>query len=154
MTKVELVQLLKDNLADNRLYGFKLFLEELIERKTHGSGIEQYRVHTLTPSVLPGGEPTKTPIVSLDDFLANISPDDLDVEFKYGGYKVTGTNTAPFELIITNLVVELDHASDEDAKYIRIWGGSSTKKNISVIVSYVNDNDKELPLKIVNISLG
>ncbi|QXN70458.1 hypothetical protein AGENTSMITH_54 [Bacillus phage vB_BspM_AgentSmith] len=154
MTKVELVQLLKDNLADNRLVAVKLFLEDLISRNTHGSGIGQYRMYTTTPSVVPGQEPTKNYITSVDDFLTKLDSEELTAEFMYGSFKATGRVTPPISTTPTNIVVELDHHSEEDNLYFRYWGGSTIKKQISFTLSYMNDNDKELPIKIVNVALG
>lgn len=153
MTKAQLVTLLKSNIADTRLFAVKLFLEELITRQQHSSGIEQHRVYTLVPSVIPGGEKTKNYITTLEELLTAITPSDIKLEYMYGSFKVTGSTTPPVSLTLTNLIVELDHASDEDEVYIRHWGGSEIKKQLAFTLTYVNDNDAVLPLKIVNVIL-
>ena len=154
MTNAEIVQLLKDNLADPRLFAVKLFLEGLITREVSGDGIEENRIYTLTPSLVPGEEPTKTYVTSLTDFLSKLDADEVTPEYMFGSFKADGKSTPPFSVTVDNLIVELDHNSDEDDTYFRYWGGSTVKKQISFILSYVNDNDKELPIKIANVTLG
>lgn len=152
MTKTQLVQLLKDNLADSRIYPIRLFLEDLVERKVILDGVEKYRMYTLTPSLVPGEEPTRTYITSIEGFLASITEEGITPGYPYFTYKPHSNMTTPLSVDVTNIHVEISHYTEEDNKYVQMWGSKITK-HVNFILAYTNDNDTTLPLKIVNVIL-
>ena len=151
--KSDILKAIKDNLADLRMVASQIYLSELIERKAHPTGIDQYRISN-TNATLPATEGTKSYITSLDMFISELTEDDLEIEFMHSGYKPNDNKPAPIAVSVKNFEVELHHNSEEDLKYIQVWGGSTPIKNIGFVLAYVCDNDIVLPLKIVNINLG
>lgn len=142
ITNAQLKDVLDANFADIRCTSILIFLRDLLERKKHGAGIEQYRVKNLT---------TGNWITSLEDFASLIDADKLKMSYWRAAEKMGGDRIHPFAVMIDNFEVMLDKNSDEDANFIITYG--STPNRIMFLMNYLSDTDPALPLKIYEIKL-
>lgn len=138
----QLKEVLDQNFADIRCTSILLFLRDLVARKVHGGGIEQYRLINTD---------TDTRITSVDEFIAAIDADKLKMSYYRFAEKMGGDRVHPFAVIIDNIAVELTPHSDEDAMYVSTYGREATR--VMFLVNYLSDADPDLPLKIFEIRL-
>lgn len=147
LTKSDFKGMIAQNLADPRLYAIQSFLVRLIERRTFGDGIEQYRITD---------KKTNAPVTSLDDFIAKLDADSLFADYFYYSDKMQGDRTHPTAVNLSNFVVNLDEHSQEDSLYYGMFGRDTKHnddKNILILMNYLSDGDLDLPLKIYEIRL-
>lgn len=142
LTNIQLKDVVAQNLADLRIYAIQAFLTRLIARKTHGSGIEQYRIHDKV---------TNTAVTSLDDFITKLDPASLVADYFYYSDGMTGDRTHPTAVNLSNFEVKLDKNSPEDSVYFSMFGAEA--KNILLLLNYLSDGDLDLPLKVFEIRL-
>lgn len=143
LTKPQLVDVLKANYDDNRMYGAALFITEVLERKTHGSGIPRYRMTNTNNGSL---------ITSLTDYKNALDATKLVPAFPFMGEKLSNDRTASFLLVPTNIEVSFHENSKSDlefSKFIDFGRSPGAKYNVQYMVGYMNDADPALPLKII-----
>jgi len=142
MTNADVKDIISQNLADPRIFSIQCFLTRLIERKTYGDGILQYRIKDKV---------TDTYISSLDDFIAKLDTNSLVPDYFYYSDKMSGDRIHPTAVNLSNFIVTLDEHSQEDAVYFGMFGRED--KNILLLLNYLSDGDLVLPLKIFEIRL-
>lgn len=143
LTKPQLVDVLKANYADSRMYGASLFIQELLQRKTHGYGIPQYRMTNKNTSVV---------ITSQADYENALDPAKLLAEFPFFSEKLTSDRTASFLLTPTNIEVSFHENSKSDipfSKFLDFGNNPDARYNVQYMIGYMNDADAALPLKII-----
>lgn len=147
MTKAQLKTVLVDNLQDDRLFAIQAYLEALIERRTYGGGINQYRIKDSV---------TNSYITSLSDFISKLDANSLFYSYDYNCRMIDVDKTHPFILSPGNFIVELDPNSGEDSLYTSKFGeglGQTYRYNIFFYINYLADIDTTLPLKITDVRL-
>ena len=142
LTNAQMKDVVAQNLADIRIFAIQAFLTRLIARKTHGSGIAQYRIHDKV---------TDTDVTSLDDFIAKLDATSLVADYFYYSDGMTGDRTHPIAVNLSNFEVTLDKNSAEDSIYFSMFGGEA--KNILLLLNYLSDDDTDLPLKAFEIRI-
>lgn len=142
LSNADLKTVLTTNFDDIRCTSILLFLRDLLERKKHGGGIEQYRVTNTT---------TGTAITTVDEFIAALDETALTMSYYRFSEKMSGDRIHPFCVIPENFQVSLDSNSDEDANYTVSYGFKASK--IMFLVNYLSDTDPALPLKVFEIRL-
>lgn len=142
MTNADVKDIISQNLTDPRIFSIQCFLARLIERKTHGDGILQYRIKDKV---------SNTYVSSLADFIAKLDTNSLVPDYFYYSEKMSGDRTHPTAVNLSNFVVTLDEHSQEDAIYFGMFGRED--KNILLLLNYLSDGDSVLPLKIFEIRL-
>lgn len=141
LTNTELKTVIVQNLNDQRLYSLQRFLTDLIERKTHGGGIPQYRItNTLT----------NQPVTSLTDLIDAIHPASMKPEVVKNADALGGDRLHPFRVILDNLKVTVNRYSAEDQDYF-VSGKEDLK--IALYINYLSDADPDLPLKVFSFRL-
>lgn len=142
LTNADLKTILTENFADVRCTSILLFIRDLLERKKHGGGIEQYRVtNTKTGQV----------VTSVDDFIAGLDTDSLNMAYYRFAEKMGGDRIHPFCVIPENFEVTFNTNSDEDSNYTVSYGFKASK--IMFLINYLSDADPGLPLKVFEIRL-
>lgn len=144
LTNQQLVDVIKANYNDDRMYGACLFIEEVHKRKTFGSGISQYRM-TAT-----GAMPSV--ITSLASYMAALSATGIRPEFPHFSEKLTSDRTASFLVTVTNVEVTFHQNSKSDLAFANIvdFGQDpEARYNVQYMIGYMNDADAALPLKII-----
>lgn len=146
-TKAQIANNIKNNLADERVHGICLFIDAFIKRNKPEIGLPVYRI---TNKV------TNTPIKSVAEFIAAISPDHLTQSYPFQGERNTSDRITGYSVVLTNMVVEFNINSKEDllfsdqhncfANYDRFY-------NFSFHMAYLNDADDVMPVKISSTRL-
>ena len=147
LTKAQLKTVLVNNLQDNRLFAIQAYLEALIERRTYGGGINQYRIKD---------NMTSSYITSLSDFISKLDANSLFCSYDYNCRMLDVDKTSPFILSPGNYIVELNPNSREDSLYTSKFGeglGQTYRYNIFFYINYLGDADPTLPLKIIHVRL-
>ena len=142
ITSAQLKDVLDQNFADIRSTSILLFVRDLLTRKQHGGGIEQYRLTN---------KKDNTKITTVDQFIAAIDTDSLSMSYYRFAEKMGGDRIHPFAVLVNNIDVEMDVNADEDANYISQYGKGN--KKIMFLINYLSDADPALPLKIFEIKL-
>lgn len=142
LSNVDMKDFVIKNLNDIRIFAIQAFITRLIERKKHGDGVKQYRIHDKI---------TNTDVISLDDFIAKIDPVSIVADYFYYANGMSGDRTHPFAVNLSNFNITLDKNSEEDGIYFNMFGGDA--KNILLLMNYLADGDIDLPLKIFDIRL-
>lgn len=142
LTNAELKDIIEQNLGDLRIYAIQAFLTRLIERKTFSADIKQYRIKDKV---------TNTYVTDLADFIAKLDATSLVPDYFYYSDKMQGDRCHPIAINLSNLTVEFDKHSEEDALYFSMYG--SGDKNILLLLNYLSDGDTILPLKCYEIRL-
>lgn len=135
--------IIAQNLGDDRIFSIQSFITRLIERKVHGSGIDQYRVKDKVSGAW---------VTDLDDFIAKLDADSLKSDYFYYADKMEGDRVHPTAVNLSNFEVYLTEHSDEDNIYSQMFGKSPVK-NILLLVNYLSDADPVLPMKVFEIKL-
>jgi len=141
ITKAQLKQIITDNLTDIRMSSIQLFLSELISRQTHGSGIDQYRIFN---------EQTGIHVLDFDGFINELDENNFTYGMSLKSDKVSGELVAPMYVVIENFKVTLDRNSSEDEYLFKMFGDGD---RICLYLTYMNDGDESIPLKIFNVKL-
>lgn len=141
LTNASIKTIIQNNLNDDRIFSIQSFITRLIERKTFGDGIEQYRIKNIN---------TDTYITTLADFISNIDVTKLNAQYYYNSEKMGGDRVHPFMAYIGNYEVELNKHSEEDSIYFSMFGGNN---KIMFLLTYISDGDTVLPIKIIEIKL-
>lgn len=128
------------NFADPRIASIQLFINQLISRKDHGNGIDQYRLTNKT---------TNAPITSIDDFLAAIDVTNINFGYYFYSDAITGDRVHPTYITLENISVSLNVHSYEDNVF-RMQGAG---EKILFLINYIADGDTVLPLKIYEVKL-
>lgn len=142
LSNADFKDIIAQNLTDPRIFSIQSFLTRLIERKTHGDGILQYRIKDKI---------TNTFVTSLDDLITKLDAGSLACDYFYYSDKMAGDRTHPTAVNLSNFVVSLDEHSPEDAVYFGMFGRED--KNVLLLLNYLSDGDSVLPLKIFEIRL-
>lgn len=142
ISQTELKDILDKNFADMRSTAILLFVRDLLERRKHGGGIEQYR---LTNKL------TNTKITTVDEFIAAIDVDSLKMSYYRFADKMSGDRTHPFAVTVENIEVEFLKFSEEDAAYTSTYGVTASR--VRFLINYLSDADPDLPLKVFEIKL-
>lgn len=142
LTAAGIKTIIENNFADDRIFAIQSFIYRLIERKTYGDGINQYRIKNTN---------TNTYITSLADFLTNIDTTKLVAEYHYFCDRMGGDRAHPFYAVMENYEVELNRFSKEDSIYFNMFGENN--KNIMFLFNYLADADPTLPIKIFEVKL-
>lgn len=130
------------NLEDIRMTAIAYFINNLISRKKHGGGINQYRLKNNN---------TGEYITSLAEFKAALDPSSLYIDYFFYNVKNGGETTHPLSVVINNIDVELDTNSEEDGIYNMYF--SSKANRIMFLLNYLSDTDDILPLKIFEVRI-
>lgn len=142
ITSAQLKDVLDKNFADIRTTSILLFVRDLLERKTHGGGIQQYRLKN---------KATDAYITTVDEFIAAIDADSLKMTYYRFSEKMGGDRIHPFAVIVDNIEVELTEHSEEDSNYTVTFGMKANR--VMFLLNYLSDADPELPLKVFEIRL-
>lgn len=138
--KTEAIECLKKSLTNVICSNTIHRLEDLIER------VSSFGKTTHRLSLEDG-----TVIKSVDDIIANINED--EVLFTTTEITKNYTNQGiSFSLTPLNIFVDISGTRIEDSGLVGENGGWG-RFNISFTLTYLNDNDKELPLKLIYFSL-
>lgn len=145
MTPANLVTTLRNNLADDRMYGIQLFIERLLKRTKFGEGIEQYRITNTA---------TNTKITSITEFANAIAEASLSASFPYNGEGMAADRVVGFEVLLTNLEVQFQPQASEDAFFSKMYDFKNGQKyRFMFHLGYMNDGDDAMPLKVYYIRL-
>ena len=142
LTSSDFKNIITANLNDDRIFSIQAFLARLIERKTYGNGIEQYRIRDRI---------TNSWVTSLNDFIFKLDTNSIKADYFYYSDKMTGDRIHPIAVNLTNFDVYLNEYSGEDIIYFSMFGKGV--KHILFLINYISDNDPVLPLKIFEIRL-
>ena len=143
ITKARVKELLQINLRDERMSAIAFFINNLIQRKTHGSGIEQYRIkNTLTGQW----------VTSLEDFIAQIDAENLFLSYPYEGERLQSDRVTGFLATIDHYQVLWDNNAKSDKDFASFFDLSS-QRFFQFFLVYMNDGDTEVPLKASYIKL-
>jgi hypothetical protein len=143
ITKARVKELLQLNLRDERASAIAFFINNLVQRKVHGSGIEQYRIkNTLTG----------TWVTSLDEFIDTIDADNLFLSYPYEGERLQSDKVTGFLVTIDHFEVVWDINSKSDKEFASFFDLSS-QKLFQFLLIYVNDGDTVVPLKTSYVKL-
>ena len=138
ITKARIKQLLQQNLRDERMTAAALFINTLIERKHHGSGIEQYRIKNKI---------TDAWVTSLEEFITGIDETKIHMEYPYEGEKLQGDRVTGFLVTLDQYEVYWNVESKSDRPLSGFFDFGS-QKHFQFYLIYLNDIDEALPLKI------
>lgn len=142
LSSADFKDIITANLNDDRIFSIQAFLTRLIERKTFGDGIEQYRIKDKV---------TDSWVTSLEDFIAKLDANSLKPDYFYYSDKMTGDRVHPTAVNLSNFDIYLNEYSNEDSIYFSMFGKGM--KHILLLINYVSDADPDLPLKIFEIRL-
>lgn len=143
ITKARVKELLQLNLQDERATATALFIQNLIQRKSHGSGIAQYRIiNTLTDQW----------ITSLDEFISTIDAESLFLSYPYEGERLSGDKVTGFLVTIDHYEVLWDTNSKSDKDFGSAFDLNS-QKLFQFYLVYMNDGDLDVPLKVSYVKL-
>lgn len=145
MTPANIVTVLQSNLADNRMYGVQLFIENLLKRNKYGDGIEQYRITNLT---------TAAKITTIAEFSAAIEAASVKPVFPYTNEGMSSDRVVGFDVYLENIEVEFNSNSTEDSFFSQFFDFDKKKKfKFLMHVGYMNDGDEVVPLKVYYVRL-
>lgn len=134
---------LKNSLDDVRCIGPILDLEKFISREIYDEATPQYRLYT---------DEGETPITGLDDLKSLLTEENVTIESFVGRNSSTSHTLSPVLVTMTNVELKLKLHSDQDTEIIALFGRKA--KRLSFALGYCNDNDTNLPLKLLNVFLG
>lgn len=145
LTPLDFKNIITNNLTDQRIFSIQAFITRLIDRKTFGGGVEQYRIYDKT---------TATYVTSLADFITKLDVNSIIPDYFYNADKMTGDRIHPIAINLTNFVIRLNINSDEDNYYHSVYGaGALDNKSILLLANYISDGDLVLPIKLYEIRL-
>lgn len=140
ITPAQAQALIVQNLNDIRCSSVAIFIQAILKRNTFGPGVPEFRIRNKVTGNL---------ITSLADFISAIDANHLAfVNMRSSNRDLNMIR--PFTVVLKNLEIKL--MSIEEDNFISIDFGSNIS-SISLDLSYLNDNDPVLPLKIVNARL-
>lgn len=143
ISKERVKELLQLNLRDERITSAALFISNIVQRKTYGSGVEQYRIkNTLTGQW----------VTSLDEFINSISQDDVFLSYPYEGERLAGDKVTGFLATIDHFEVIWNPESKSDKDFASFFD-LKTQKLFQFLMVYMNDGDTTLPVKATYVKL-
>ena len=143
-TKTQVLNNVLANLADERTHSASLFLEKLISRDVYGSGIERYRIKNLT---------TGTYITTVPEAVSALTVAGITVTYPFASAQLLADRITGYNVRVDNLEVTLLPYSDEDELFTELFGSTSTTYRLQFHMSYLNDNDPALQVKLCNVRL-
>lgn len=145
--KAEIVNYLKQSLADTRCAYCYYSLEELLERKDETEDKNKYRLYTETPSQDPDEEPIRNYIKTVDEFIALISDSDVTI-YPQASRKGGGAVSGSIIVMIDNVKIYLNPRFREDVSFIR---DGLDPNSLGFAMGYCSDNDTALPIKALSV---
>lgn len=143
ITTARMKDLLVLNLRDERMTSTALFIQELLQRREHGGGIEQYRIYNTT---------TGLPVTSLEQFIAEIDPAHIQMSYPYEGERLQTDRVTGFWVRLGNFEVRWDHMAQSDRRFSSMYD-LTHQRYFQLCMVYMNDGDEVLPLKISYVKL-
>lgn len=143
ITKERTKEMLQTNLRDERMTSSALFINTLIERDQHGSGIERYRIKNTT-----SGEW----VTSIEQFVDEIDAGSIRLEYPYEGERLQSDRVTGFLVCLDNFKVEWSFAAKSDKPFASFFDMTSQVK-FMFFICYMNDGDTDVPLKISSTKL-
>lgn len=144
LSNSDIVQILKDNLADERMFAHALMISQLSSRKATESTIEQKRLYDTKASAF---------VADMTGYLAALDADELRVEYPWEGEKLSGDRCTGFYVTPTNIEVVFNDRSIHDVFFSRLGYDLTRRWNIMFYVCYMNDADPVMSLKISWVKL-
>lgn len=143
-TKTQVLNNVLANLADERTHSASLFLERLISRDFYGSGIERYRVKNLKT----GGY-----VTDVAGLISAMAVDSITVSYPFASAQLLADRVTGYNVKFDNLEVSFTDYSDEDQLFTELFGDTDTTYRLQFHMSYLNDNDPSLQVKLCNVRL-
>ena len=139
LTNSDIVQILKDNLADERMFAHALMISQLSSREAAESTIEQKRFFDTKTAAFVG---------DMTGYLAALDSNELRVEYPWEGERLSGDRCTGFYVTPTNIEVVFNDCSIHDAFFDNLGYDLKCRWNIMFYVCYMNDADTSMALKI------
>ena len=143
LSNSQLVDIIKANYNDDRMYAACLFIEALHKRTDFGGSINRYRMVNQTIG---------SDIISLNSYMSALDDTKLKIEFPFTGEKLNGDRTASFFVTPTNIELRFSKYSASDvpfSNHIDFAEYPDAVYNVQYLIGYMNDADSVLPLKII-----
>ena len=135
----DIVQILKDNLADERMFAHALMISQLASRDDAEDTIEIKRIFDTKTNAF---------VDDLAGYLLALDSDELRLEYPWIGEKVGGDRCTGFYVTPTNLEVVFNEWSRYDVFFSDLGYDLNRRWNIMFYVVYMNDADPNMTLKI------
>lgn len=150
--KAELVDLIKANMEDIRMLAVRLSLEELLVRKKEVGQVRLSRLYKTGTTVEEGGEAPE-PIGGIEEFLANLSEDGIEVRPYAVRGSNAGGNVTSLQVTVTNMELHFIPWVDSDSEISNRMGNAYADSHVCFVMGYMNDGDETLPLKTTSVFL-
>lgn len=145
--KDQVIQYLKASLTSIRCYGNVLAIEEVLERSLHDEHIPQYRFNLVDTD----GE-IVSPVTSVSDLISTISLASCDISSHIPKGSNVGSTGGTVKVVLNSVKANYVPGVEEDNKNIfRVYGTGGDR--FCFYLTYCNDNDATLPLKLTGFSL-
>lgn len=146
-TASQVVDNIKLNMADPRMQGICLFVQEVLERKNFISPIKRYRVVD---------QASGNSITSVTEFIAALRGDAVTMSYPFKGARFDTDRITGYNVRVENLHVVFDPYAEDDAMFDELYGFShraGTVFKFQLYMAYLNDADPDMEVKICNIRL-
>lgn len=151
LTNTQIKQYIIDGLNSEKCIGASYFMEKIIQRKTENY---LYKVQNSIPLTAEDNELNyrirngNIIITNITDFINNIDVNSMSLSLTMSKGLLSTTS---IDVILTNMTCSLREDIKEDSPFTNLFGHGIKKFRIRL--SYLNDNDTSLSLKITNIAL-
>lgn len=141
--KTDVIALAVASLADIRSSGITLALQDLVARPVHGGGIPEHRIYY---------KGTDTPVETYEELIANITDEHTKLTYSLSSIGASFKDKCkPVKLVLKNLEVRFMDDVEDDSYFTFVYGKKAT--TIVLTLGYLGDNDPDLPLKVIDLSL-